>query len=168
VPLLYKEKVIKLSKKNVVATKGVVLVQTEADQLAALMNSNKTVEAVVPGNVEPSVQPITVETLRELLKGNPELAKEAFAGLFPEFKASTTKRVYVPNAGSDKAKATFTKHATRSAFVKVVFDQKPDESIRTELKEAGYRWSKVSGAWEGPKGSLINSERFGTDIAKVR
>jgi hypothetical protein len=32
--------------------------------------------------------------------------------------------------------------------VRIVFDQKPEESVRTALKRAGFRWSPTSGAWQ--------------------
>ena len=32
--------------------------------------------------------------------------------------------------------------------VRIIFDAKPDEAIRTELKRAGFRWSPTIGAWQ--------------------
>ena len=32
--------------------------------------------------------------------------------------------------------------------VRIVFDAKPDETVRSALKSAGFRWSPTSGAWQ--------------------
>lgn len=42
----------------------------------------------------------------------------------------------------------------KDGYVEVVFQAKPDESIRTELKAAGFRWAKHNACWYGPAARL--------------
>lgn len=43
---------------------------------------------------------------------------------------------------------------TREGFVQIHFSSKPAESVRNELKNAGFRWSTRNRVWYGPKDTL--------------
>ena len=38
----------------------------------------------------------------------------------------------------------------RPGVVEVVFDAKPAETVRSELKARGFRWARTYGCWYGP------------------
>ena len=44
----------------------------------------------------------------------------------------------------------------RDSFSEIVFDAKPDDAIREELKAAGWRWHGPSSAWYGLTANMPN------------
>ena len=42
----------------------------------------------------------------------------------------------------------------RAGFVELVFQQKPTEDVRAELKRAGFRWARHNACWYGPESKL--------------
>lgn len=49
---------------------------------------------------------------------------------------------------------TLRQSAIKEHFVEILFEAKPDEQIRNELKAAGFRWAMRNACWYGPKANL--------------
>lgn len=152
---------------------GVVEPKTDADKLSELMAAPAVpVEPELPTPVTetpmqvPTVPTVTPQDVLACLEANPELLRSIMekykvtAFSTPAATAPKTRQAY--NAGSASAVPTVRKSSQKAGFVEFSFSEKPDEVTRTELKGAGYRWSKFNSVWYGPAATLVNHARYGT------
>jgi len=154
-----------MTKKTAATTAGVVELISDAEKLAALRPNVATQVPVIPpqDTVETPVKvpTVTSQDILAALDSNPELFRAIIEKLTPP-AAPKTRQAY--NAGSVSAVPTVRKSSQKAGFVEFMFSEKPDEATRTELKGAGFRWSKHNSVWYGPANALANHNRFGADV----
>lgn len=115
--------------------------------------------------VSPQTPTVTPEDVLTCLDSNPALLADIFArfqAAQSKAKATAPKTRQAYNAGSATAVPSVRKSTQKAGFVEFSFSEKPDEMTRTELKGAGYRWSKFNGVWYGPAATLASHARFGS------
>lgn len=137
----------------------------------SLIGSIATVKGIDSGEIRGTARPLIVANAvgkieRQLENGNIEVARQAMDFIAEQNKkldkpfittrhglwakvASAEKKV--PETGSD----TVAKYAGAEVVdnkgaekVQILFDEKPGEDLRNELKKSGWRWSPKNSAWQ--------------------
>jgi len=61
----------------------------------------------------------------------------------------SAKKAKAPTKKAPKKMAVQVRDGSRDGFCELVFPDKPDASVLTELKAAGFRWSPFNKVWYG-------------------
>jgi hypothetical protein len=79
---------------------------------------------------------------------------EMFWSIAQPPKARKAKKRATPKANTDTVETITVSEGTKEGYVEIRFPDKPEDSVRTELKSAGFRWSRYNGCWWGKANTL--------------
>jgi hypothetical protein len=76
------------------------------------------------------------------------------AWAIPSSIVKSSRKSNADNAPTAGPQEFTTRPGTKPGFTEIVFNAKPDEATRDELKAHGFRWSRYNGCWYGKTDSL--------------